>query len=190
MKIFNRIIIALNTLMFLTVGAFFIMVSINQSANKWMADTMNILITYLNTSFTIRIIVLLIGAIAVFTAVITVFGNIRSKINERTVILQSPLGDILVSLSAIEDFSKVIKNQIAGIKDIKGKVRSKRKGFDVTAWVSLYSDRPVADVTQEVQEAIIQYIKYTLSIDTDIKPKVIVSKISYKIPEEAGKHRK
>ena len=90
----------------------------------------------------------------------------------------------MVSLGAIEDFSRVVKNQVSGVKDIKGKVISTRKGLLVTAHVSLYSDRSVADVTQEVQEAIIKYIQFTLGIANEIKPTVIVSKVVYRQKEE------
>jgi uncharacterized phage protein gp47/JayE len=90
----------------------------------------------------------------------------------------------MVSLGAIEDFSRVVKNQVRGVKDIKGKVISTRKGLKVTANVTLYSDRSVAEVTQEIQEAIIQYIQYTLGIANEIKPSVIVGKVVYRSKDE------
>lgn len=112
------------------------------------------------------------------------FGNLEKRRTERTVVLESPLGEIMVSLGAIEDFSRVVKNQVKGVKDIKGKVISTRKGMKVTARVTLYSDRSVSEVTQEVQEAIVKYIQYTLGIEAPIKPTVIVSKIVFKSKED------
>jgi len=187
MKIFNRIVLIINTLLFLVVGFFSISVSFSKKANQWSLDIVETMVGYLNVSVAGRIIVFLFGLFLVAVALLTIVGNIENRRAERTVVLQSPLGDILVSLSAIEDFSRVIKNQIKGVKDIKGKVYAKRKGMDVVAKVTLYSHRAVADVTQEIQEAIIKYIQYTLGIETEIRPTVIVSKVAYKTAEEEKK---
>jgi len=184
MRIFNRIIIIINSALFLIVGAFGVSISINQTASKWSLGLIETFAQYLNSSIAARIIILLFSLFLLFVALFTIIGNIETRRQERTVVLESPLGDIMVSLSAIEDFSKVIKNQIDGLKDIKGKVFARRKRMDVRAKVVLYSDRPVAEVTQEVQEAIINYIKNTLGIEAEIKPTIIVSKVAYKSKEE------
>jgi hypothetical protein len=189
MRYFNRIIIIINTALFLVAGALFIAVSTTHTANLWSLNTMqNIINALANTDtakiIAIRLAVLLSGLSFILIALFTIFGNIEKSRSERTVVLESPLGEIMVSLGAIEDFSRVVKNQINGVKDIKGKVISTRKGLKVTAHVTLYSDRSVADVTQEVQEAIIKYIQFTLGIANEIKPTVIVSKIVFRQKEE------
>ena len=104
MRYFNRIIIAINTLLFIAVGVFFVSVSVNAGLNKIVADNMNTILFNLNTQFAARFVVFTVGAILLLIALLTIIGNIQNKINERTVVLQSPLGDIMVSLSAIEDF--------------------------------------------------------------------------------------
>jgi hypothetical protein len=189
MKYFNRIIITINTLLFLFVGALFIAASSTHSANHWALSTQQELINALANSDTakiiaIRIAVFIMGVFLISVALFTIFGNIEKRRSERTVVLESPLGEIMVSLGAIEDFSRVVKNQVRGVKDIKGKVISTRKGLKVTANVTLYSDRSVAEVTQEIQEAIIQYIQYTLGIANEIKPSVIVGKVVYRSKDE------
>jgi len=190
MRIFNKLVIIINTLVFIVVGIFGIAVSVNQKASKWALDILESLTGYLNISAAASVVVFIFSFFLITIAILTIVGNIENRRVERTVILESPLGDIMVSLSAIEDFSRVVKNQVSGVKDIKGKVLSKRKGIDVTAKVALYSDRSVAEVTQEVQEAIIKYIQYTLSISTAIKPTVIVNKIVYKTEEKKPKEKK
>lgn len=184
MKIFNRILIGINILFFLIAGIFGTSISINQEANKWWVSIVQNFAEYLNQSTIARISVLIISIILILIAILTIIGNIENRRAERTVVLQSPYGEIMVSLSAIEDFSRIVKNEIKGVKEIKGKVLSKRKGLDVTAKVTLYSDRAVADVTQEIQQAIIRYIQYTLGIDAEIKPKVVVKKVVYRSGEE------
>lgn len=189
MRYFNRIIIIINTALFLLAGAMFIAVSFTPATNQWLLSTTQNIINSLANSdttkvFAIRITVFSTGLFFIFIALFTIFGNIEKRRSERTVVLESPLGEIMVSLGAIEDFSRVVKNQINGVKDIKGKVISTRKGLRVTAHVTLYSDRSVADVTQEIQEAIIKYIQFTLGIANEIKPTVIVSKVVFRHKEE------
>lgn len=184
MKIFNRILIGINILFFLIAGLFGASISINQDANEWWVTMVQTLANYLNNSMIARVTVLIVSLLLILVAVLIIIGNIENRRAERTVILQSPYGDIMVSLGAIEDFSRIVKNEVKGVKEIKGRVLSKRKGLDVTAKVTLFSDRAVAEVTQEVQEAIIRYIQYTLGINAEIKPKVVVSKVVYKSQEE------
>jgi hypothetical protein len=184
MKIFNRILIGINILFFLIFGLFGTSISINQDANKWWVSVVQTFAEYLNHSMVARISVLIVSLLLILIAVLTIIGNIENRRAERTVVLQSQHGDIMVSLGAIEDFSRVVKNEVKGVKEIKGRVVSKRKGLNVTAKVTLYSDRAVAEVTQEIQQAIIKYIQYTLGIDAEIKPTVVVKKVVYKSPEE------
>jgi hypothetical protein len=185
MRIFNRILLIINTLLFLAVGIFFASI-INDEVHDSVVRFLQDIITMLNNSKTpVRLSVFSLGIFLIAVGLLTIIGNIEKFRLERTVVLQSPHGEIMVSLSAIEDFSRIVKNQVAGVKDIKGKVRAKRKGLDVSAWVTLYSDKSVADVTQEVQEAIIRYIQYTLGISAEIKPTVIVNKIAYKSDKPA-----
>ena len=188
MKIFNRILIGITVFLFSFFGVFAASISLNQDANKWWLTAVQTLATYLNQSMPARISLLSFGIFLIAIALLTIIGNIESKKNERTVVLQSPHGDILVSLSAIEDFSRIVKNEIAGVKDIKGRVLSKRKGLFVTAKVTLFSDRSVAETTQEIQEAIIRYIQHTLGIEAPVKPTVIVSKIAYRSPSGEAKN--
>lgn len=184
MKIFNRILIGITVFLFSVFGLFSLSISIYQPANKWWLEAVQTLGTILSQSVPARISLFSFGVFLIAVALLTVIGNIENRRSERTVVLQSPHGDIMVSLAAIEDFSRVIKNEIKGVKDIKGKVLSKKKGLFVTAKVTLYSDKSVAETTQEIQEAIIRYIQYTLGIEAPVKPTVIVSKIAYKSPEE------
>ncbi|MBP7791483.1 MAG: alkaline shock response membrane anchor protein AmaP [Candidatus Goldbacteria bacterium] len=188
MKIINRILIGINIAFFIIAGLFGASISLNQNANVWWVNMVQTIADYLNHSMIARTTVLIISLLLILVAVLTIIGNIENRRAERTVILQSPHGDIKVSLKAIEDFSRIVKNEVKGVKEIKGKVLSKRKGLDVTAKVTLFSDRAVAEVTQEIQEAIIRYIQYTLGIETPIKPTVVVSKVIYKSPEEEKKN--
>jgi hypothetical protein len=183
MRIFNRIIIIINTLLFIVLGCLGIALSVSNTSHEWASEIANEAFNALKNSPASKIVVLAFSLFFLLTALLTIFGNLERKLSERSVLLESPMGEIRVSLSAIEDFSRVVKNQVEGVKEISGRVVHSRKGLSVTAKVVLYSDRSVADVSQEIQDSIIRYIQYTLGIETPVKPKVIVSKVVYKKDE-------
>jgi uncharacterized alkaline shock family protein YloU len=92
-------------------------------------------------------------------------------------VLQTPLGEVFVSLPAVEDFARVLKGKIEGLRDIKGRVIYTRKGLKVSARITVLSDYNIVDVTQKVQDGIRNYIQNTLSINQEINPTVIVTKV-------------
>jgi len=180
MRYFNRLIIVLNTLLFICLGVFGVAITITTATHDWASSMANNAFGAISTTPTAKFIVLGFSLFFLLIALMTIIGNIERRLSERSVMLESPMGEIRVSLAAIEDFSRIVKNQVEGVKDIKGRVISSRKGLNVTAKVTLYSDRSVADVSQEIQDSIIRYIQYTLGIETQIKPRVIVTKVVYK----------
>lgn len=106
-----------------------------------------------------------------------VVANIQARRRERTVVLHHALGDVMVSLPAIEDFARVLKGRIEGLKDIKGRVIYSRRGLKVNARITVFADFHISEVSQNVQEAIRDYIRNTLNIEQEINPTVVVTKI-------------
>jgi uncharacterized alkaline shock family protein YloU len=134
-------------------------------------------LVYVVESSTGRIISFLIS-VGIFGALVYyLIANIQASKRARTVVLQNPMGEVMVSLPAIEDFARVLKGKIEGLRDIKGRVVYTRKGLKVTARITVLSDYSIANVTEKVQEQIRTYIQKTLSIDQEILPTVIVTKV-------------
>jgi hypothetical protein len=126
------------------------------------------------------------GLLCLCLPLYVVLGNLASRQKERTVVLQNPMGEVLVSLPAIEDFSRILKGRIPGLREIKGKVWYRRKKILVNARITVFSDVSIAPLTAQVQEQIRDYVRNTLSIDQEINPTVIVTKIVPRERAEAG----
>jgi len=124
-----------------------------------------------------RAISLISGLVLLLIVVYYILGNVQASRRERTVVLQTPLGEVLVSLPAIEDFARVLKGKIEGLRDIKGRVIYTRRGLKVSARVTVLSDFSIAEVTQKTQDAIRHYIQHTLGIEQEINPTVVVTKV-------------
>ncbi len=134
-------------------------------------------LAYAIESVTGRSVALLAGLALLAGGVYFVLGNIKASRRERTVVLQNPIGEVKVSLPAIEDFARVLKGKIEGLRDIKGRVIYRRRGLKVSARISVFSEYSIAEVSQKVQEGIRNYIQNILGIEQEINPTVIVTKV-------------
>lgn len=134
-------------------------------------------LAYVVEGLTGRTGALLIGTVICGGLVYYGVSSVRAARRERTVVLQNPMGEVMVSLPAIEDFARVLKGKIEGLRDIKGRVVYTRRGLKVTARITIFSDVSIADVTEKVQSEIRTYIQKTLSIEQEINPTVVVTKV-------------
>jgi hypothetical protein len=134
-------------------------------------------LAYALDTFTGRVAALLIGGLLLTGMASYGWAVVQTSRRERTVVLKSPLGDVLVSLPAIEDFARVLRGRIDGLREIKGRVWYTRKGLKVTARIVVYSDVSLIQVTEKVQMEVLSYIQKTLNITQPIQPKVIVTKV-------------
>lgn len=128
-------------------------------------------------SITGRVAALVIGGLILAGLASYGWAAVQTSRRERTVVLKSPLGDVLVSLPAIEDFARVLRGKIDGLREIKGRVWYTRKGLKVTARIVVFSDVSLIQVTEKVQMEVLSYIQKTLNITQPIQPKVIVTKV-------------
>ncbi len=117
------------------------------------------------------------------------FGGIQ---RERTIAFNTPDGQVVISLSAIENFIKKLANQIPEIKDMRSNVIASKKGVNISARVSLWSDSNIPDVTEKIQGIIKNKVQDMLGIEEPITTKVHVAKIAHresaksKSPKEAA----
>ncbi len=127
---------------------------------------------------------LALGAGLMAIAAIAVWANLRSRRWERTVVFHNPLGEVMVSLSALEDVGRQAKADVAGVKDLKLRVLARRRGLQATAHVVLYSDVNVPSTTEAVQECVRRRLAQVVGEGQDIRPRVMVSKVVYRDPAD------
>lgn len=125
------------------------------------------------------------GALALALAVFVAWGNLASRRWERIIVLRNPLGEVMVSLTALEDLGRLVKADVPGLKDIKLKVTASRRGLAASARVVLQGDVDLPVVTEAVQAAIRRRLQMVVGADQDIRPRVMVSKVVVKEPGEA-----
>lgn len=177
MRTFNFFMTVLGALLVLVLGALSLAAAVYPPVILTLGDMISGPLTYVIEGSTGRGIALLAGLLLMVIFVYLVWGNIQATRRERTVVLKNPLGEVLVSLAAIEDFARVLKGKIEGLRDIKGRVVYRRRGLKVSARITVISDYSIVEVSQNVQDAIRNYIQKTLGIEQEINPTVMVNKV-------------
>jgi uncharacterized alkaline shock family protein YloU len=177
MRTFNVIMAVFGSLFLAVLGVFTLAAAVYPPLVLTVGDAVSGPLSYALEGMSGRSAALAAGAVLLLVLAYYVFGNIRAIRRERTVVLTTPLGEVLVSLPAIEDFARVLKNKIDGLRDIKGRVIYTRRGLKVSARVTVLAEYSIAEVTQKVQDAIRNYIQQTLGIQQEINPTVVVTKV-------------
>ncbi len=177
MRMFNLCVMIFGGIVLAALGVLSLVAAVYPPVLLSLGDVISGPTTYAVEGTWGRALALLMGLLFILLVIYFIWGNRQAIRRERTVVLQNPLGEVLVSLPAIEDFDRVLKGKIEGLRDIKGRVVDTRRGLKVTARITVYSEYSIAEVTQKVQDAIRNYVQNTLGIEQDINPVVVVTKV-------------
>lgn len=172
MRILSAITVIFYTVICILIGGFLIAVSVDVVTIEQ--------IKYLFDIYNLKLISGICGAglivISIFLTQMT-FGKLR---RERTIAFNNPDGQVIISLSAIEDFIKRIGKQIPEIKDLRPDVIATKRGIDISVKISLWSEVSIPEITEKIQSIIKSRIQEMLGIEETISTKVHVVKIVHK----------
>lgn len=177
MKGLNVLVIAMALLGALGAGLFLAWLGLGLSPQPDWAAWGAGLARALDASGALRAGLVLGGLVLAAAALGLAWGNLAVRRWERIVILRNPLGEVHVSLQALEDLGRVIKAEVPGLRDIKLRVHAGRRGLQVRARVSLAAGEDLGAATEAVQAAIRRRLQQVLGEDQDIRPRVLVAKV-------------
>lgn len=92
------------------------------------------------------------------------YFGFRRKYPSRAIIHETPLGEIRVSLGAVENLVKKVARQIHGVRDVRASVANTPEGVvtDIRAWVS--PDVSVPEVSENIQKSVGEYVKNVVGV--------------------------
>lgn len=170
------------TILFIIIGTVFVAISFG------LLTIEQIKVFY--DTYDLRISVGLAGGIFIlFGLLIThfTFGSIQ---RERTIAFNTADGQVLISLSAVENFIKRLASQMPEIKDMRSSVFANKKGVNISVKLSLWSDSNIPDVAEKIQSIIKGKVQDMLGIEEPIITKVHVAKIAHREAAESKKTQK
>ena len=178
MKIIRGFIVFLYTLIFLASGILLISLSLETVTSKQVN-------MFLNEVYGTPLYLFYVG-LAGLLLIILAFGYIYSLLKgvnrKKTISIKNPDGEVIISLSAIEDFVQRIASNVTEIKELRCKVISSRKGLKVINNVIILSDINIPELTEKFQEMVRLKLQEMLGIEGNIEVKMYVSEV-----EENGK---
>ncbi|HWI54386.1 MAG TPA: alkaline shock response membrane anchor protein AmaP [Desulfobacteria bacterium] len=104
----------------------------------------------------------------------------RAAIPERALVKETEMGQISVSLDALENMCFRVANQVKGVKDVKPKVAWYPEGIKVLLKIVLTPDVSVPEVTDEIQSMVKRHISENVGINVAVV-KILVEDISSEI---------
>lgn len=125
----------------------------------------------------IRLIIAFGGMLLILVSLLfsqIIFTKIK---REKTIAFQTPNGEVLVSLSAVEDLIRRTTIEMEGIKDARPDVIAGKKGIEINLRLILNDEINIPEFTARIQDIIKNRIQEMLGIDEAIVIKIFVAKI-------------
>ncbi len=175
MKILTKLVIYCYTIVLFLIGVLLI----GFALGKVNAYELGILLQGFD-AINVRLATGLVGALIILIGF--VFSQImfsRMK-REKTIAFQTPSGEVLVALNAVEDLIRKLTGDIEGIKEARPNVIASKKGIEINLRLALNADVHIPEFTGKIQDLIKEKIQEILGIDEAIIVKIFVTKIAIK----------
>jgi uncharacterized alkaline shock family protein YloU len=138
----------------------------------------NDLLTYVQVSFSTRIIIGLSGFLLILISFSLAQLILARFQREKTIAFTTSAGEVTIALSAVEDLIKRVAAVIPEIKELRPDVRVTKKGTIIADLrVVLRSEANIPELTARLQEIAKSKIQEVLGVEEEIIIKIHVVKI-------------
>jgi uncharacterized alkaline shock family protein YloU len=176
----KKILAAIGFLFYLIIGCFFIALSIR-------AIDPNLISQYVTASYKnpdLLVFIRIIGVVLILKGIIFVKHYLSNDDAEKIITFDNPDGQVVVSLSAVEEYINKIAKNMKQVKDLRPVVSKTKKGLEVKVKATIFSDANVPAVTEQLQQRIKEKVIEMLGIEEPVDVKIHVSKFF----QTDGKH--
>ena len=186
MKAFNILLIALSVLLLTAAGLGLLGLTLMPGLQEGLREAFRLFDGALQAEANFRWGLGAAGAGLLALAFSAIYSNLSTRRWERSVVFHNPLGEVMVSLTALEDIGRQAKAEVPGVKDLKLRVLPRRRGLQATARVILFSDANVPSTTELIQEVVRRRLQEVVGEGQDLRPRVIVTKVVFREAAEDG----
>jgi uncharacterized alkaline shock family protein YloU len=141
-KIIGLVCVVLYTMVFIAAGTFFIV------SSKASFDTMSV------DGFIQTFWGKLVGILAILVGLVFIFAQYLSTKREDCIAFDSPDGEVVIAVSAIEDFVRRLARSFWEVKDAIPTIEPRDDGVSVDLKVSLWDDKNIQTATAKIQKTI------------------------------------
>jgi uncharacterized alkaline shock family protein YloU len=119
----------------------------------------------------------LVGGVFLLISVRLLLAGLRSRRGKNNIVHHNELGDVLISLDAVENLVEKAARHIRGVRGIKVFASHSEPGLTLSVKAVISPECYVPDVTAEIQERVNSYIKNTVGVEMT-EMKIFVENIS------------
>lgn len=187
MRIFNKIIVFFYTLIFSLIGACLIFIAYHLEGRIDLTDLFEYVVSFPN----LHLLLLLSGLLLILVSLSLASLSYKKFQEEKTIGYAANGGQVIVSLSAIEDFIRKLSQQITEVKELRSEVFVTRKGIEIESRIILWSTSNIPNITEKIQATIKGQVQELLSgIEKPVMVNVHVIKIAQRSTEKKTKNEK
>lgn len=169
MGIFDRIILSIYTflLTFLSLGV--ILMSLRLIPLETVGTSISLLYGQWEAG--------LVGAVFLLVSIRLLLAGLRSRRGRKTIVHHNDMGDVHISLDAVENLVEKTARHIRGVRGIKVNATHTGSGLTVNLRAVVSPESNVPNVTAEIQSRVHEYIKNTVGIEL-VDMRIFVENIS------------
>lgn len=176
MRFISGLVLFFYTLVLLAVGSSFIVIALDLVPLETIVGYLN----YIHTAANIKLSLGIAGVIVIFISLLVMQITMSKIQKERTIAFENPDGQVLISLTAIEDFVKKVLKDLPEVKELRPNVRAGKKGVTIMTRVTLFSDINIPETTEKIQNIVKSKTQDLLGIEEPVSIKIHVSKIAHR----------
>lgn len=157
MGIVDRIILTLYTFCLAFISLAFVVMAV---AWKTPLDAIQAALTTTDGRWTIG----LLGALFFAVSLRLLYFGFRRRRSGPTVIHQTPLGQVRVSLDAVESLVHKVVRQVGGVRDVRARASNSPSGIGIAMRVTISPDTSVPEVSDKIQNTVKNYVRNVVGV--------------------------
>lgn len=167
----DKIIIGVMSLGYLIASVFLVLLSLGWTSP--LAFLQNYLLVVTN-----RWVLGMTGTVLFIVSFTLFISSFRTKPVKVTVIHETSLGNIKITLPALENLVVKASKSVQGIREVKTMIRSLTEGIAVQLRIQVLPDVNIPQITEELQRKVKEYLARTTGVNVQ-EIKVVVNKINW-----------
>ncbi len=184
MRLFNKIIVFLYTLIFAIIGICLIFIALHMEGSYDLSIILDPLLEFSN----LYLVVGLSGVLLILVTLSLANFSFKKFQAEKTIGYTTNEGQVIISLGAIEDFIRRLTQQLPDVKELRSEVFVTRRGIEIESRVILWSTSNIPNITERIQSVIQGQVQELLSgIDKPVLVNVHVTKIAQRDQDKSKK---
>ncbi len=176
MKLRAKFVLLMFGLFYLVIGVFMVLYALDFISQQ----DLSFILSEFEQLIPLKLLVGLVGAVLivfVFALLNFVWSGVAA---EKNIAFKTEYGEVLVSLSAIEDYVRKIMRDDPDVRDLRSKVTVRKRGLVISLKAVMLSEVNIPSITEKIQSELRSKVQEMLGMEEPVIVKVFISKIGEK----------